>query len=198
MVPTTYTTECLTCGKGKVAPGPASGCVDCVVGKYQPNNAATSRTCSTCDAGKVVKDKENSDNNGCVSCVAGKYQPVDVAVAYVCTDCDAGQYAKAGNRVKCFDCPLGQYHVSKPTGDTTDCDKCAAGQVAPSATGACADCTLGKYQPQAEADSYECLSCSKGQFAKTDDKSQCFDCDGGKYNDVVPTTYTTGCKTRGN
>ena len=94
------TGECQKCAAGTVdhdsaTSGPATACVDCVVGKYAAE-------------GSCVTDGQCTDFNGCVACAVG-YADVDETPGTECELCAVGKFAAGdtGGAGACIACVAG-------------------------------------------------------------------------------------------
>lgn len=139
-------------GSGVISGSNPAQCEACNSGS-DFNSEFDSSACDECPTGSTP----NSDGQSC-TCNAGwtggGYPSTDPNPG--CTQCEAGEYDD-GSEV-CKPCAAGSV---QPDPGQTDCDQCAAGKAASSATGTCEDCQPGFFQSGVD-DNYACEACESG------------------------------------
>ena len=195
-----------TCPVGKGADQPCEGecdqCLDCVDGKYSPEN---DKVCLMCPAGmKFVKSGVNLEDS-CAQCEEGKWSYEDkrknplISQTYTeCTSCPSGERNILQNPVYvrnqdyaqeiCKTCEDGKYS----TKGAASCTSCEAGKKWISVL-TCRGCEVGKYS--AGEGSLSCTDCAEEQYAP-EESSSCSTCPEGKTfkNNKYASTEEEACQ----
>jgi hypothetical protein len=121
----------------------------------------------------------------CKVCDAGRYRPSNSASRVSCLDCDAGKFlSDAGNDATRHD-------------TANDCSTCSLGTKSGNGAENCDKCPLGKFNDDAAANPLNhvtCSDCPKGQFQDSLGKSECFECELGKYNTRTGRAQESDCR----
>ena len=185
---------CQTCSAGKF--GDAGGgtvagvivaCVDCDIGKFQPNTGKAS--CRDCGKGRYGTQQGLAY---CLPCIPGRFQ-VDEGQR-LCSFCEVGQYLETlagfqstGLIGGCKHCPAG-FQQTVP--GSTNCIGCTPGKyydgkhaLLPDNIGAefCQPCDGGKASKDSQ--STVCDSCEAGRYVMSPGRDECKICDMGRYQD---------------
>jgi hypothetical protein len=88
---------------------------------------------------------------------------------------------------QCRSCPDGRYaHLA----GSTECTRCAVGQIANAGHTSCEACPAGRFaEPGDRPKFFHCVACGAGRFAPNDGASECALCPGGQ----GPDDSRTGC-----
>jgi hypothetical protein len=209
----TAQTFCHHCVKGKYQPGyEQTSCIYCVAGQYQPGIQNT--TCIECDKGQY--GAQNTEGafleSHCSDCQPGEWQNLTGQVS--CFECYRGRFAADTQRkVKCVNCPTGQY---QPERANTTCIACATGKYGMAnstithtedvdaddvarygtTTGHdsesyCQRCEVGRWQNVTAQIS--CNYCAEGTYQPTREMTSCIQCQSGQYQPDKEKTTCIDC-----
>ena len=115
----------------KITPTDPTTCLDCIVGRYQPETGQAS--CLPCIPGSFM------NSTGALKCVkCGKNQKSEDAGAKECDNCIVGKTSEAGSAkcqrcsagkagTLCTKCLVGEFRAGSDT-DATTCDACPEGR----------------------------------------------------------------------
>jgi hypothetical protein len=200
----------IVCPAGQALSGLGS-CVNCDVGKYQPD--AGQDSCILCDDGTY---QDETGKTICKNCPANSFSlymndfsleeivDCECNAGYTgpdggtCTACVVGKYKLITGAAACSNCPAGTYQSLTgqtgclPCGANTqslagsdsvdDClPVCAGGSHYDSSLDQCASCDVGKYQPTSGTQT-NCLTCADGTYQDVSAQTVCKDCPGNSYS----------------
>jgi hypothetical protein len=159
------------------APAGNERCLECPLGKYQPNPG--SPACILVGIGSTTNGTGATE---AMVCPAGKFGDATGA----CTDCPVGKFQSGPASNICIQCPTG--HTSGATSDAmSDCTACEAGKYYEGdATGLCIDCLQATYTDTPAQTA--CSACPSGfstASTGTATETACFACPAGKYSNNI-------------
>ena len=174
-------------------------CFACVMGVTLARKSTSFHDCLCVPgAGRV--------NGSCASCPRGTYQP---HVNITCLPCEVGKYAvEEGWKYPCFFCRAGTYSGVEGATHCAECevggsttvgigstssDECVCQPGFAFASGECAPCGAGKYQPVFNG---TCLECDAGKYAVHVGQTSvlgCSLCPQGSYNPQRGQTACLSC-----
>jgi hypothetical protein len=159
-----------------------SSCSPCGAGRYQADGYFTGRSCNICGSGRF----SSTGSSLCTKCPSGTFLADDAADASKhdseakCNNCPVGKYQEREGQASCQFCAPGRINVNERQTSETVCQKCEKGAYENSLRTECISCAEGKYNEVEESASDEsCKICLEGIVS--DDKSQCTQCESGKY-----------------
>eukprot|EP01046_Picozoa_sp_COSAG06_P064722 COSAG06_NODE_15591_length_1059_cov_27.981250_1_plen_353_part_11 len=181
---------CDDCGSGRFDhdSDPASPCVDCPAGTFQP--AAAQNDCSICDSGTY----SGVGVMACDDCGSGRFDH-DRNASTPCTQCPVGTHSEpraitcngckqvglfdndTDPATPCFPCPFGLL----PDVNSTACTECPAGKE-PRCSVQPDDSTIASYVPwshiECNGQRLICADCLEGQFRSAGNGLQSSECGG--------------------
>ena len=189
-----------------------TGCVICLVGKYTPAGVGAP-TCSKCAGGRYHQGWGNTYSSWeeCDTCLAGTYSTPGTAVCKICPvgtgssiaapfceSCQAGFYRpnqamltwagvlQAFQEGIACDTDAGRSDDRCPSG----CLSCTPGKFSTARAEACFSCPAGF---KSSARSPYCNECTMGTFQDLTEKSECKNCDAGKFTNTSAALFCISC-----
>jgi hypothetical protein len=178
-------TQCVVCPAGKFQPRAGTGgCPQCSPAKYQDVPAATS--CLLCqslppgigsDCGRPETSFNTSGRVWLTACSPGERRLANGT----CLACGRGSYSFQLNAPRCLACPAGKH---QPAAGLAYCLSCAPGSVsAANGSWSCVECAAQTFQPAVGASAcLPCLPCAAGskQACGRSSEGHCTDCMPGR------------------
>ena len=193
--------NCQACAKGRHGNDESGGtestvCVDCVAGKYNIKEGLNKGPCSPCNTGTYSIELGQTERAGCRACEIGKYSATEGAsTAESCSDCNAGRYSAitgADSFSACKKCPAG---FQSSTGAQPACLPCQAGRFQQhTGQSECAECNPGKYRGGDDT-AIQCLNCPKGYKTTVVAQPACTVCQAGRYQQHLGKSECDDCET---
>lgn len=204
---TVSTSPCADCDPGTYSTGGATACIDCEIGRFQPDSGIGN--CIDCGDGSET-EVQTGRATSCTSCAAGKFSThtvdgfgtvtesmacddcaqgsVSTGGAAECTLCSPGSYITIAGQVNCINCIAGSVTIDSAGAHTdapgaVDCVECEIGEYSTDATTACAICQAGHVTYQqgifhSSTGSDDCIECAAGRFSPVA-TTDCADCGAG-------------------